>query len=399
MTDQNPANELPIAFPQVEIAGSPRERGRSYGEQVPDRIEMAAGLYRGSLAGLKTQEHDIHNLADAFLREVEQFDPDQVEEIRGISEGSGVALHDVILINARRELVSMAGTLFAGTDDECTAAAVLPQASATGELFHGQNWDTSPHHAQHSLVLRVRQTDGPDILTFTEAGALGRSGLNSAGIAITGNHLVSERDYKLTGVPLPLIRRKALTTSIYALALSAVYATKKSGSNNMMVSHAAGEAVDIECAPDESFLLHPLNGILTHANHWESIPALSKLRDLGATNDSALASTPCSIFRSERIRRLLDLEAQRGGITYEFFRDSFLDSFDSPYSICRPPRMAAVGSGTSATAATIVMNPGAGFMDVAPLPALGARWTRYYVSGGEPETVSTAVGLASLASS
>lgn len=384
MTEEQNSNSPAAAFPLVDVSGTPRGRGRSYGEQVPERIEMAAGLYRDSLARIDISGEDFERLANAFLAEVERFDADQAEEIRGISEGSGVALQDVILINARRELISMAGAITTDADDECTAAAVLPHVTATGELFHGQNWDTSPEHAQHSLVLRVRQQDGPDLLTFTEAGALGRVGLNSAGIAITGNHLVSDRDYRSTGVPLPLIRRKALTTSVYALALSAVYATKKSGSNNMMVTHAAGEAVDIECAPDESFLVYPKDGILTHANHWESIPALCKLRDLGATNDMALASTPCSIFRSERIGRLLELESRERGISYEFFRDSFLDSFDAPYSICRPPRKAATGKGESATAASIVMNPAAGFMDVAPLPAIGARWTRYYVSGGDP---------------
>ena len=41
----------------------------------------------------------------------------------------------------------------------------------------------------------LRRDDGPDLLTFTEAGALGRSGFNAAGIAITANYLRSDRDY------------------------------------------------------------------------------------------------------------------------------------------------------------------------------------------------------------
>ncbi len=39
------------------------------------------------------------------------------------------------------------------------------------------------------------------MLTFVEAGGLRRSGMNSAGIAITANYLRCERDYLQRGVP------------------------------------------------------------------------------------------------------------------------------------------------------------------------------------------------------
>lgn len=378
------------AFPLIEIEGSPRDRGVSYGEQAAERIALAASLYQGTMKQLGAGADEVNSLAERFLVDIEGYSSELAEEIRGISHGSGVPLAEVVLINARRELVSMAGKFLAASeeDDECTAAAALPDATTTGNLFHGQNWDTSPDHARHSLVLRVRRTDGPDVLTFTEAGAVGRSGLNSNGTSITGNHLASERDYKTSGVPLPLIRRHALEQEVYAQSLSAVYAPRKSGSNNMMLSHAAGEIVNIECAPDEAFLLHPDDdGLLTHANHWESLAALTKLRDHGATDDPALAATPCTMFRSARIRRHLRKLTRANELTYEAFRESFLDDFGAPFSVCRPPRAAAIGGGMSATAATVVMVPSEGYMDVAPMPALGATWTRYRIDGGSAETL------------
>jgi hypothetical protein len=56
------------------------------------------------------------------------------------------------------------------------------------------------------VVVRILRDDGPDLLTFTEAGGLARSGFNSAGIAITANYLESDRDYRELGIPLPFIR-------------------------------------------------------------------------------------------------------------------------------------------------------------------------------------------------
>src|SRR5690606_23014083 len=95
---------------------------------------------------------------------------------------------------ARRELLMYArmqpDTL---APDGCTAAVVLPEMSADGVLMHGQNWDWRVECAQTCIVMHIVRDDGPDILVFTEAGQLARSGFNAAGIAITGNNLESDR--------------------------------------------------------------------------------------------------------------------------------------------------------------------------------------------------------------
>ena len=106
---------------------------------------------------------------------------------------------------------------------------------------------------QTGVVLRILNENGPDILTYTEAGMMARSGFNSAGVAITGNNLESDCDYSQVGVPLPMIRRKALECPYVAPAMHAVYTTPKTASNNMAVSHCDGIAVNFECAPSETF--------------------------------------------------------------------------------------------------------------------------------------------------
>src|SRR6202007_2163302 len=96
---------------------------------------------------------------------------------------------------------------------------VLPEAAQSSCLVHAQNWDWKRECTETAVVLRIRRDDGPDILTFTEAGALARSGFNAAGIAITANYLESDRDYSRVGVPLALIRRKVLESPHLALAM------------------------------------------------------------------------------------------------------------------------------------------------------------------------------------
>jgi isopenicillin-N N-acyltransferase-like protein len=294
--------------------------------------------------------------------------------MRGIARGAEVAFEDVMLLNCRTEILQLAkrGTLPEEDPDGCTGAILLPEATADGALLHGQNWDWKSECAETGVVLRIRREDGPDILTFVEAGGLARAGLNAAGIAITANYLESDRDYRQEGVPLSLLRRKALEKDQVALAIRTFYATPKSASNNIMLSHASGFALDIECAPDESFLLEPEDGILVHANHWRSPAALAKLRDTG------IANTPDSVYRDRRVRDAL--RAKRGALTLDEMRAAFQDDWQSPWSVCRPPRM-NMGGNLSATVAMVLMRPADGHMEIAPLPALNRAFTTYTLSG------------------
>ncbi|MBV8653016.1 MAG: acyl-CoA--6-aminopenicillanic acid acyltransferase, partial [Alphaproteobacteria bacterium] len=213
-------------FPLIEIGGSARERGRQYGEQAAERIRKGSAMYTGLLGGLKLGAEEIAGLVRRFIPTIDAFDPAYVEEMRGIAEGANVPFEDVVLLNARTEVVRLARRGKADrVPDGCTGAVILPEASRDGIVIHGQNWDWRAECVETAVVLKIRRDDGPDILTFTEAGGLARSGFNSAGIAITANYLESDRDRDQSGVPLPLIRRKALEATHLALAIRAVAGT------------------------------------------------------------------------------------------------------------------------------------------------------------------------------
>ena len=358
-------------FPLVEISGSPRERGRMYGEKARERILLSAGLYTDQLHRLGFDDANIERLVTAFLPRVREWAPDLVTEMEGVAEGAGIGLSAIVLINARTEVLQLA-RLEAGVGDDdpdgCTGAVLLPEATQEGTVIHGQNWDWRAECADSSIVLRILRDDGPDILTFTEAGGLARSGFNSAGITITANYLESERDYRDMGIPLPFIRRRALEAQHFALALRVVAITPKSGSNNMMLSTAEGFAVDLECAPDEVFPIYPENGMIVHANHWQSGVALSKLKETG------LASVPDSLYRDQRVWKVLKEGGEKLGA--DDLKRAFFDDFGAPFCVCREP-LAKEGGNLSATVAMIICEPAKGYMDIAPLPALNRTFTRY----------------------
>ena len=361
--------------PLITVAGPPHARGVSYGKQAAARIQRGIGHYAAQLRSLNLDSAGVSALVQDYLPVIDAFDPAYGEEMRGIAQGAGVAFEDVALLNARTEILKLAARpdlrrLLARTEDPdgCTGLVALPGATRDGSVIHAQNWDWKAECAETAVVLRIHRDDGPDILTFTEAGALARSGLNAAGVAITANYLESDRDYRQVGVPLALIRRKVLEQQQVAAAMQAVYCTPKSASNNMMISQADGVAIDFECAPDETFQVHAQQGLIVHANHWQSPVALAKLRDTGIQN------TPDSLYRDLRVRDLLT--PHLGAITTETVKQALFDDFQTPWSVCRPPRLNA-SNDLSATVAMIVMQPGLGEMEVAMLPALQRTFTRY----------------------
>jgi isopenicillin-N N-acyltransferase-like protein len=364
-------------FPLIEVSGTPHERGRQYGRLAANRIRKGIAHYTVQLDRLNLDRAGVAALVRAYTPVIERFDPTHLEEIQGIAAGADLELTDIVLLNARTEILKLTEepALRAALADGCTAVAVMPEATADGRLIHAQNWDWKAECVETAVVLHVRRDDGPDILTFTEAGGLARSGMNSAGIAITANYLQSDRDYHDIGVPLALIRRKVLQQEYLALAMQAVHSTAKSAANNMMVSGGGPNGavgIDFECAPDEAFQVHPERGVLVHANHFVSPVALGKLRDTG------LASSPCSIYRDLRVRDLLAPHV--GGITVQHVKDALFDDFQTPYSVARPPRPSATRSdGMTASVAMVVMQPALGLMEVCPLPALNRTFTEYRV--------------------
>ncbi|RWP42875.1 MAG: acyl-CoA--6-aminopenicillanic acid acyltransferase [Mesorhizobium sp.] len=358
-------------FPLVEIEGAPKARGMAYGEQARGRIGASVALYAGQLDRFGFGRDDVARFSEIFLPRLRQWAPDLVEEMQGIASGANLDLSSIVLVNARTEILQLARREKGISDDEpdgCTGAVILPEATRNGRLIHGQNWDWKAECAETSVVLRIRRTDGPDLITFTEAGGLARSGFNAAGIGITANYLESDRDYREIGIPLPFIRRRALEAQHFADAIKVVATTPKSGSNNMILSTAEGFAVDFECAPDEAFAIYPDDDMIVHANHWQSPVALSKLRETG------LRDVPDSLYRDHRVRRRLS--ARHGDVTIDDLKEALFDDFASPFSVCRP-RIRKKGGNLSATVAMIVFEPAAGVMEIAPLPAENREFTRY----------------------
>ena len=349
-------------FPLVRVEGPPRDRGLAYGRAAAERIAAGQDLYREAMGHRGFDWSEVRRLAAEFRPSIEATDADCMTEIDAIAEGAGIDVETVIVINARSEIFNGRTPRANGLEGGCTSGLALSPATADGRLLHAQNWDFNAACIGSSIVLRLTDEDGHRVLTFVEAGGLARSGLNSAGIAITANNLECDQDAGRTGMPLSMIRRRALMARTFAEAIGTITSAPRAVSNNMTLSHAGGDvAINLETTPDDVFVLYPAaDGLFAHANHFNAPEARVRLRDRALDG-----RTPCTLYRDRRVMHHLAADAPT--VTRATFERALADDFGHPFAVCRPPVRSRSGH-LSATVASVIFDAGAGALHVRPAP-------------------------------
>jgi isopenicillin-N N-acyltransferase-like protein len=253
-----------------------------------------------------------------------------MEEIRGIAAGAGADEADVLAINVRTEVMFAAKARDAERRvGECSAFAVTPARSADGHTLIGQNWDWLLHSAGTVVVLEARQPDRPDYVTVVEAGLLAKTGMNSSGIGLVTNALVSADDRGEPGVPYHVALRAILDAETISDAYAALQRAPRSSSANYLIASRDGLAVNIEGAPGDFsalFLTFPDEGLLLHTNHFAS----GRL----SADDVGLWVMPDSPFRLERLREQLGGAAS---LSLKAVRQALADHAGHPSGVCCHP--------------------------------------------------------------
>jgi isopenicillin-N N-acyltransferase-like protein len=334
----------------IEIEGEAYDRGHQYGARAAVAIRRNVEAYLRLVqfhAGLDREA--TLQAAKAFGPILEARTPDLLLEMRGIADAAGCSLVEIVLINARSEIMS--------TVDECTALAAGPSVTSRGQVLLGQNWDWYTAVESEPVLLRIRQPEKPEIITLAEAGQVGKIGLNSAGLGVCLNFL-SHAD-RGQGMPVHVILRQMLGCAHLGEAIHAACSVPRGGAANVLLAHAAGEILDLELTATHADFIYADDGWLVHTNHFESV----QLRG----GDAGLATSMSTVARAARARRLL--AASPGDISLDTFHRILADHTYGNYAICRHAALGEPVLQQSATRASMVMD-------------LGAR--TIYVAAGQP---------------
>lgn len=344
--------------PIVRVRGSAFERGLQYGEQARERIHRSRDAYARVYAHFATWDWDqVRVEAEAFVRPIGEFRPAYLDEMRGIAQGSGLDFLDILALNLRTEILFAAKARESGAQlpsvGECTTFSDVIDS----ERVLGQNWDWMPFAADTIVLVEAVPDDGPSWMTVVEAGLLAKFGMNSAGIAIVTNALVTNADSGTPGVPYHVMLRALLDCTTPAQLATVLQAVSRSSSANYMMATADGLALNAETRPggfDKITWTDPdASDMLLHANHLSETPLPAGVADVG------IKSMPDTVFRLQRARMLARAGQSAASRSIDDWKALMGDHAGYPDSLCcHPnPRVDAMDQGLTIT--SVIFEPAA----------------------------------------
>jgi isopenicillin-N N-acyltransferase-like protein len=348
-----------MRLPVLRLKGSPYEIGYRHGQQAQDKIQHNLEVYFRRFKNETALSRDEALLrAEKYLQVIRRVSPGYARAMEGVALGSKTRLVEITALNVRYELMysqfAKIGLKPRLRVDGCTAFGATPEATVNRHLLMAENWDWIPQ--VEGLFLKIRPTTGPDILCFTEAGVVGgKIGLNSEGIGLAINGLISNKDdWERLRKPFHVRCSEILGSKTLSQAISRVTRGQRSCSANFLVGQqtklGVGKIVDIESAPQATSVLSSEDGVLAHTNHFSNPEQLGVKQVLDEERKSTL-------HRFAMITRLLhQMRNGNGKMSMTKAEEMLRDHDGKPESVCRHENLSFPVDDRYRTVVSIVMD-------------------------------------------
>ena len=240
----------------------------------------------------------------------------------------------ILALNVRTEIA------YGLARDGCTAIFWKTETSS----FLAQNWDWQEEQRENLINLSISQKGKPAISMITEAGIIGKIGLNSKGVGVCLNAIRAE-GVDFHRLPCHLALRRSLESTSTEEAVVALRKAGLASACHILVADSAS-AIGLECSHADIIELATEDGVLTHTNHY--IKLHHGQGDLMALKDSPT--------RLERVNQLVHEQRKRlhesDVLGLEDIRSLLKDEDNYPTAICR----SRTDDSSSATLFNIVMD-------------------------------------------
>jgi isopenicillin-N N-acyltransferase-like protein len=331
----------------VECVGTPYELGLQYGKASGANLRKTLDMCLGNLIGFAkfTRNSDlgreeILSTAGKFLSMTEAYDPDLIEFVKGVAEGSGISFREAFYLRCAYDMLFCYGQM----SSMCTTFAATGSATRNGKTIIGRNIDFSGDWPFE--LLKIRHADGLEQLALC-VGGVEWEVLNSNGFCNSMNGIFN-LDYQLN-LPYGCYMFKAMRQRSIGAALRVLCQSARGYLYHVLAS-AEGDIVGFESTSDEFQILQPENDILAHSNHYLT----DKFKEVDGTY-TTFRDFPDTFLRHTRIRKLM--KQRYGAITPDVMMDILADHNNYPNSICRHPDMDFPPGLVGETLASVIMVP------------------------------------------
>jgi isopenicillin-N N-acyltransferase like protein len=182
-----------------------------------------------------------------------------------------------------------------------------------------EQWN--PDQMENIISMHISQPEKPRIHMMTEAGIIGKIGLNSSGVGVTLN-AVRAKGVDSSRLPCHLALRRALESKSSAEAIRALQKAGVAAACHVLIADHEG-SVGLECTAFDVVRLPMHKGVVTHTNHFVE----------PHVGPDCSPDLPDTSFRLDRINELLKKELN--GPSFATIRAMLKDEANYPGSINR----------------------------------------------------------------
>ena len=249
------------------LEGSPYQRGLAHGETLRTEIQAVIGLWQDELERSfeRTAGEVIRRflVGTDFVPAMQMWTPDLLDEIRGITEGSGLDGDTLLAFQLLDEMWNNADVVLG---EHCSCVGI---PSARGEpACLAQTVDVEGFRDGFQVVLHIRHDDSDlESLVLTCAGLVALNGVNNRGLGVCVNALMQLNPCR-DGLPVAAVVRGLLELPALQEATAFLRKVRHASGQNYLVGDPEG-IHSFECSANAIVHLEPQGpgGAMWHTNH------------------------------------------------------------------------------------------------------------------------------------
>jgi predicted choloylglycine hydrolase len=250
----------------VKLSGTPYEQGKQQGQAVPEIIMHNLNSIKNSIKSSGVDESNyLKQMRDNYTF-IEKNEPDMVEEMKGISEASGIGFDDILLINLPMYF------MLKRMPQECSMILARGAATLDGKTYLAKNRDMRTD-IRHVIVER-EYTDHNRIIEVNGAGIITYpgNGVNKYGLAVATTGSWSKKipiDFSMVGQSHTLLNTNLILKNCKTLdeAVEFLKESIRMNGMNFIIADKENAAV-VEVTRDKVIVDKDRTGILARTNHY-----------------------------------------------------------------------------------------------------------------------------------
>jgi len=301
---------------EIVLSGTSFEIGEQHGKLLKADINNFLKKDFAEINLLRNDPLDedlLTSYVQPYKEVISQYLPEVLEELKGLAYGAEITLDEAVLLQVRREMIGTKGFTLIG---DCSSFGV----HNTNQIIVGQTIDLPGDmtHLGQVFKLKPSKKESPEIIMYSFAGLLGYMGMNSFGVSV-GINLVVSGGWGV-GVPPYLLVRTFLECKNIEECIHIVEKIPRASSRSFIISDSKRQII-IELTTTDYRIIE--SEFLTHTNHY--------------LHEDFIKEDKVNIFsRNSSIKRnqLIDKSLRNKVVEMDDVKSLFADHSLYPVGIC-----------------------------------------------------------------